>query len=39
MDYFHLGLIKKKKRKYNGVLTPRFIEKKEFSSDRIVNTF
>jgi len=26
-------LIKKKKRKYNGVLTPRF------SSDRIINTF
>ena len=34
-NYFHLDLIKKK-REYNGVLTPRFIEKM-FSSDGIVN--
>jgi len=32
-------LIKKKKREYNGVLTPRFIGKKLFSSDEVVNTF
>jgi len=32
-----LDLIKETKGKYNGVLTPRFIGKKMFSSDEIAN--